>query len=487
MNRVCRHLPANFLELSPERQWQAFESIQNNVLRSNSPYGKRQAKLLRLPYLLKKWPAAAAEEFEQLASFKTGDRPPLGMRRIGRWGVSTMEMARNDFAAFFGALRLPVDAQDVRVRGLGVSDDYLTTALVACPLVVDWFIRFRSARTQYTSYTIKLLKNFMSLLKEETGWIRQMPHLADRLRPISYGQTALVSTELIRRARADWYGVCKEAFEFYIYLCHELKPLVRVGRNPFHAIEGIVQMDDPNDAFELLLRGMRDELPNRNTQPVFYHTAIRDSALVAFIAATGFRATTIGKLDYTGDESGHLILRDDSIILDVPRRFFKNPDSSYFGPKRSKMDYSNVIPNVFWLVDIFKEYFNVSRPFLLSTYHPGREDRPLFVSTAKGGNARCGNVRASARLVSAIYRRMTERHLAENKWRGTGISQVWPSGAHSARHIRGTAAVKQTGSFQLAGDANQHSASTAAKHYARFATEDRNRRVNDILFSNRIK
>lgn len=481
--RVCPHLPDDFLEQPAERQKEMFDSIKNNVLKTNSPYNLRQAELVRLPYCLKEWPAATAAEFEQLATFKTADRPPIGMRRNGQWKSHTREMAWNDFGLFFGALRLPADAADVRVRGLSVPDEHLTIALIACPLVVDWFIRFRyETRTQYTSYTIKLLKTYMSLLRAETGWLRQMPQLADRLRPIKCGQTTLLSPELIRRARADWDGVCHEAFEYYMYLCAELKPLIRVGRNPFQAIEGIVKMDDPLDAFDVLLQGIRDELPNRQTQPVLYHTAIRNCALIAFIAATGFRRNTIAQLDFTGDESGHLMLQDDRILLDVPRGLFKDPNSPFFGPKHAQVDYSNAIPNVFWLVDIFKEYLEVSRPFLLSTVHPGCEDRPLFVTSTQGKTARM-----SPLLVSAVYRRMVERHLAENKWRGTGISHVWPCGSHSARHIRGTHVVKKTGSFQLAGDANQHSERMARISYARFVPEDRNRRVNDIIFENRIK
>lgn len=482
--RVCKHLPDNFPDLSPERQQEVFDSIRNNVLRHNTPYSIRQAELRQLPYSLKAWPAAAAEEFEELASFKTAESPPLGMRRKGRWKSSSIKMARSEFASFLGALRLPVDAADARIRGLGVPDEHLTVALIACPLVVDWFIRFRcGVRAQYTEYTIKMLTDFTSLLRAETGWLRQMPHLANRLRPISCGETILLSPELIRRARSDWDGVCQEAIEYYKYLRHDdLKDKISVGRDPFLPIDGIVKMDDPTEAFELLLQGMRDELPNLKTQPVRYHAAIRDLALVALIAVTGFRRNTVAQLDFTCDESGHLTLRGDCVLLDVPRYLFKDPNSPFFGSQKAKVDYSNAAPDVFGIVDIFKEYLTVSRPFLLRTFHPEGVEQPLFVNAVKGRSARM-----SPEYVSGIYRRMAEWHLAENEWRGTGIREVRASGSHSARHIRGTAVVKETGSYQLAGDANQHSAKTAEKYYSRFATEDRNRRVNKVLFGKRTK
>ena len=310
-----------------------------------------------------------------------------------------------------------------------------------------------------------------------------MPQLAGRLRPVKWGRTTLLPPELIHRARSDWDGVCEEARKYYRHLCRdEVKDNVSVWRNPFFAIDGIVKMDDPTGAFELLLQGMRDDLPNLKTQPVRYHAGIRDLALVALIAVTGFRRNTIAQLDFIGDESGHLTLREDCILLNVSRFLFKDPNSPYFGPKNAQTDYSNAMPNAFGLVDIFKEYLTISRPFLLSTFHPGSGEQPLFVSAVKGGSAR-----VSSMQVSAIYRRMAERHLAENKWRGTGIRHARASGSHSARHIRGTAAVKETGSFQIAGDANQQSARMAESHYALLAIEDRNRRVNKALFGKRVK
>lgn len=482
--QVREHLPDNFLGLPPERQHEIWESIRNTILKNNAPYNIKLVELRKLPYGLKEWPAAVAAEFEELASFKTADMPPLGMSRNGKWKLPSMKMARGEFAYFFGALRLPADAADLRVRGLGVPDNHLTLALVACPLVVDWFIRFRfGVRTQYTDYTIKMLKGFMSLLREETGWLRQMPQLAKRLRPIRSDGTPLLSRETIRRARSDWDGVCEEAFKHYRRMCRgEIKRLVDVARDPFLPIDGIVKMDDPTEAFDALLLGMRDELPSPKTQPVRYHAAIRDLAIVAFIAITGFRRNTVVQLDYVGDESGHLMLGNDCVLLDVPRHLFKDPNSPFFGPKNGQEDYSNEAPNVFGLVDIFKEYLTVSRPFLLNTFHPGCGEQPLFVASVKGGSARI-----SPEQVSSMYHRMTARYLAENKWRGTGIKGARASRPHSARHIRGTAAVKETGSFQIAGDANQHSAKTAEKYYARFATKERNQRVNKVLFGKKIK
>jgi hypothetical protein len=83
------------------------------------------------------------QEFEQLTRLKTADRPPLGMERQYKWRPATAHMARQDFDALFGALHLPTAAGDVGARGLGVPKEHLTLALIACPLVVGWFLRFK--------------------------------------------------------------------------------------------------------------------------------------------------------------------------------------------------------------------------------------------------------------------------------------------------------------------------------------------------------
>lgn len=476
--RVCPHLPADFLELAPERQKEIFESVRNEVIKSDNAYNRQQVELQRLPYALKMWPAAPEQEFQQMAHFKTADRTPLGMERQYKWRQATARMAREDFDLFFGALCLPADAQDVRVRGLGMPEEHLTLALIACPLLVDWFVRFRhEIRTQYTNYAEVMLQRFMSLLKAETGWLRQRPELGLRLHPITHDGTVFVSQELVDRARNDWDGVCQRALESYSKQCQEIKPLIKQARDPFSPIEGILDMKNPMDAFEMFLGGMRGELPNKTTQPLLYHTAIRNCALVALIATTGFRRSTVSQLDYTGMESGHLSLQDQCVVLNVPRLLFKHPNSSFFGPKGKKTDYYDKLPNFFWLVDIFTEYLTSSRPFILNRYHPDCEDRPLFVMAGSSKSARM-----SPDSLSEIYRRLAGRYLAGNRWRGTGIRNVWASGPHSARHIRGTAVIKKTGSFLLAGYANHNTEKMAFEHYARFSTQDRNSRARVALF-----
>lgn len=475
--RVCRLLPNDFCELSAELQHEIFESVSAGLVGGDDPYARKLAELQKLPYKLERWPARLENEFDLLASFKTADRPPLGMKRNTKWRPVTRDKIHQDLAYFFGALCLPSKAADARMRGLSVPASSLTVALIACPLLVDWYVRFRcEVRSSYTGWVVGFLQNIASMLAAGTGWLRQQPQLASRLRIVSCGQTELVSPELIVRAREDWDRICDAAVKYYRDLRVELKPLIEVGRDPFRRIGGILDMKDPMNAFEPFVHSMKSEIPDRETQPLLHHVAVRNCVLVGLLALTGLRRNTLSRLDYTGRASGHLTLRDGRYLLKIPRAFFKREDSSYFGPRNARTDYLMELPEALGITSLLSEYLNVSRPFLLSECHPGCEEQPLFV------NARAKCARMSAVRISTIYTAATEKHLAENKWRGTGIPQVGRHGPHSARHIRGTAVVKKTGSFQMAADANQQAELTARMHYARFSPEDRNRRVNSLLF-----
>lgn len=150
--RVRTYLPDDFCDLHPVKQVEIVESIEAEILQPDD-HTRRVLELFKFPYKLKEWPRRLEEEFDHLAAFKTEERPPLGMKRLKKWRPTTKEKTRADLSFLFGALRLATDAEDIKVRGLGIPTKHLTLALLACPLVVDWFIRFRcEARTQYTQY-----------------------------------------------------------------------------------------------------------------------------------------------------------------------------------------------------------------------------------------------------------------------------------------------------------------------------------------------
>jgi hypothetical protein len=485
--KVSHHLPDNFCTLPLKKQEAIVESICTDILRGDDDYAKRLRILSRLPYRLqkKKWPEPVTVEFDTYAGFKMAENPPRGMKRRGRWRSSTKEKCENNFASLFGAICLPPDAEDDRVRGLGFPNSQLTLALIVCPEIVRWYIKFRcEVRSQYTEYPIGQLRDFRSMLQPETGWLRQSPHLAARLRPFADAETDYIPAEMVSRARDDWDGVCDDALGEYKILISEIVPRVTVARDSFHPIEGLLDRDDPMEPLGYLIEEMRRDLPNPHTKPVFYHTGIRNLSLIILEVLTGLRRTTLVKLDHTGDESGHLYMEGGKWILHVPRGFFKNENSPFFLVNRIREDYRNVLPDIFGLYATLNEYLEVSRPFLMNRYHSRSREQALFIKSSGTGpvESEPATARLSAKQASATYANKVEIYLVENKHRGTGIAKVRKTGMHSVRHLRCMTAIRETGSFMLGGDSIQITEKTALKHYSRRTTAERNLEVNQILF-----
>jgi hypothetical protein len=71
------------------------------------------------------------------------------------------------------------------MAGLGIPLSSLTMALLVFPAVWDWYVRWRERRRGfYTIWEDNMIQLALSLTRLETGWLRQHPELADRLKPI---------------------------------------------------------------------------------------------------------------------------------------------------------------------------------------------------------------------------------------------------------------------------------------------------------------
>lgn len=177
--------------------------------------------------------------------------------------------------------------------------------------------------------------------------------------------------------------MCDDAIKEYKKLISEkIEPRATVARDPFHRIEGLVTLADPMKPLGTLIQEVEGDLPSRHTQPVYYHIGVRNLVMIILAVLTGFRVTTLMKLDFTGDKSGQLYLEEGKYVLHVPRKFFKCPNSSFFKVNRTKVDFRMVLPDKFGLYKRLKEYLEISRPFLMSRTHSRSNERPLFPTSA---------------------------------------------------------------------------------------------------------
>src|SRR6185437_10236700 len=146
--------------------------------------------------------ARLTKELADLIAFKISVLPATGYHRRYRWKPVTARAAVLNFGLLFGAL---VSAPLSDARGIGVPVQDLTFALLAFPAVWDWYLHWRERRRGFLTISERsILYDAKGHLRERTGWIRQHPEFARRLRPIP----DLVSEADIIKAQKDWAATC---------------------------------------------------------------------------------------------------------------------------------------------------------------------------------------------------------------------------------------------------------------------------------------
>src|SRR5581483_9024855 len=266
------HMPHDF-DFRPESERQEIMSwISANVLPCATAFGKYQSKNSKakfavvfptLPRALggRQWmgdrlknlalkerfkkygtvraPMRLTREVSQVLEFHTAPLPPKGYRRRRRWSRTTARMEVARYGGVFGAL---CAAPGRHVRGLGVPVAHLTLALFAFPNVWEWYLQWCERRRGfYSTSEVNVIYDVKHLTRKPTGWLRQHPQLARRLKPID----GLLSQKDINRARANWDAQCNQAFEYAAARHLELRDVVRMHRDPFAAILPVLTSESP--------------------------------------------------------------------------------------------------------------------------------------------------------------------------------------------------------------------------------------------------
>lgn len=182
---------------------------------------------------------ALEQEMAGLLAFKTAALTSRGLQRSGVWGSETASQKVEHLGLMFGALAA---APSGDVTGAGVPLNRLTFGLLAFPAVWDWYLQWRETRRGfYTQWEGEMLLLGAALTRRETGWIRQTPNLAQRLKPIP----GFVSQAEIDLARADWDAVCDEIHRHVLHRAKEVARISRVHRDPFEPVLAILEADSP--------------------------------------------------------------------------------------------------------------------------------------------------------------------------------------------------------------------------------------------------
>lgn len=511
--RLAWHLPDDFNTRRPEEQEEILEWVRRVIISGSTDYRKFQAAALKQRYAIRfpgitygqsdaandcyrirrehhdddralltdpdfmsgviDAPPVLAMEMADLIRFKTATLTAFGLQRNGVWGEETASQKVEHLGLMFGALAAHPRGP---VRGYGVPTQHLSFALLVFPSVWDWYVQWRERRRGfYTAWEVDMLRISLALTRKETGWLRQQPHLASRVRPIN----GLVSQTDIDRARSDWEDACDVYFKHASSRVKEIQRIARVHRDPFEPIMPVLEADSPVGEYrkitEEVLRLMPDERIHRRPAA----EAVRSFLMLRFGLHLGLRQKNLrqlmvsergrlprserqladmkrGELRWSERESGWEVL--------IPSVAFKNANSSFFGSKPFRL----LLPNLGGLYEHIEAYIDRHRRLLLGgTEDPGT----FFIKTVKATSKQASYDRNT---FYEAWRLTIQRYGIYNPYTQRGaIVGLLPHGPHNVRDVLATHILKQTGSYEQASYAIQDTPDMVAHHYGRFLPQDK--------------
>lgn len=418
-------------------------------------------------------PKPLDNEMAELLRFKTSTFATFGMQRNGVWGEETADQKVEHFGLWFGAFAAPAESE---VKGFGVDPTRLTFAMMVFPRVWDWYLQWRERRRGfYTRWETDLLSIITALTREETGWLRQMPRIADRLVEID----GLISQADIEEAKNDWNAACERMYRHAKRRIKEINRVARVHRDPFEPILPILEAPSPVAEYRKITEEILRRMPDERRYPRAAAEAVRSYLLLRIGLHTGLRQKNLrelllckrgalptserrledtkrGEIRWNSKEHGWEIL--------IPSVAFKNANSSFFGAKPFRL----ILPDLGGLYEKIESYIDRHRKCLIG---PADDSGTFFVKTAKITSTKSAY---DQHTFYEAWRLVTQRYGVYNPWTGRGaIEGLLPHGPHNIRDVLATHILKQTGSYEQASYAIQDTPEMVARHYGRFLPQDK--------------
>ncbi|WP_029557741.1 hypothetical protein [Xanthobacter sp. 91] len=513
--RLAWHLPHDFDRRPLHEREAILEWVQRVVITGTTEYRQFQAAAMKHPYAIRfpefqskklrraraavdeeavgadldpdlsgtvtDAPAGLAAEMAQLVRFKTSTLTSFGLQRSGVWGEETASQRIEHFGLMFGALAA---APSGAVRGFGVPLENLTFGLLVFPIVWDWYVQWRERRRGFfTRWESEMLALGLSFTRKDTGWIRQHPALADRLRPIPN----LITETDIAKARGDWEGAC-DVFQKHAHArVREINRVVRVHRDPFEPILAVLEAESPVREYLKIPAEILRLMPDTKRYPMAAAEAVRSFLMIRLGLHLGLRQKNLrqllvcprgqapaterqledakrGELRWSERERGWEVF--------IPACAFKNATSSYFGSKPFRL----VLPDLGNLYHYIDAYIDRHRKVLL---RGASDPRTFFVKSVKAKTADpayCQNTFYEA------WRQTIQRYGIYNPYTERGaIKGLLPHGPHNVRDVLATHILKVTGSYEQASYAIQDTPEMVASHYGRFLPQDKAALAAQIL------
>lgn len=312
-------------------------------------------------------------------------------------------------------------------------------------------------------------------MRQGTGWLRQHPEVAARLKPVP----GLVTRAELDDVAADWDGACDRLYLFARARAKEIERVARVHRDPFEPILSVLEASSPLAEYRRITEEILRLMPDKRRYPraaaesvraflmlrLGLHLGVRQKNLRQLLVCPRDRLPTperqlearkVGELRWSQKDAGWEVL--------IPSAAFKNSNSSFFGNRPFRL----ILPDLGGLYEQIGAYIGEHRPALLAgASDPGT----FFVKTMKATS------RDAAYNQNSFYeawRLAIQRYGIFNPYTGRGaIAGLLPHGPHNVRDVLATHILKQTGSYEQASYAIQDTPDMVAKHYGRFLPQDK--------------
>lgn len=304
--RLAWHLPDDFNHRSSHERAEILDWVRNVIISGSTDYRRYQAAMMRQRYAVRftcasgpRRPSSIArtpedsgiiiapkrlnDEMAAILKFKTATFADFGLQRNGVWGTETASQKAEHFGLWFGAFAAPSESE---VQGRGVDPKLLTFGMMLFPQVWDWYLTWRERRRGfYTKWEIDLLSIAAAFCREETGWLRQTPQIADSLREID----GLISCQDIAEACADWHAVCDRMYKHARRRIKEIDRVARIHRDPFEPILPVLEAPSPVGEYRKITEEILTRMPDERHYPRAAAEAVRSFLLLRIGLHTGLR------------------------------------------------------------------------------------------------------------------------------------------------------------------------------------------------------
>lgn len=517
--RLAWHLPDDFENRSTKDQEEILTWVRSTVISGTTDYRRYQAAAMRqryavrFPSVLQRFkrkraidrklsietdedrqetdpeltsgvvdaPPALAREMKELMAFKTATLAAYGFQRNGVWGDETAAQKLEHLGLMFGALTAGAKSA---VKGHGVPLTSLSFGMLVFPVVWDWYVLWRERRRGfYTAWEVDMMRVAAALTRADTGWLRQCPHLINRVGAIP----GLITDDDVSGARANWADACETMHKHALGRAKEIARVARVHRDPFEPILPVLEAASPVGEYRKITEEILRVMPDEKLYPRAAAESVRSFLLLRLGLHLGLRQKNLrqlmvckrggvprterqlvelrrGELRWSERDNGWEVL--------IPSIAFKNADSSFFGSKPFRL----VLPDLGGLYGFLRDYVERHRSRLLGdAADPGT----FFLKTAKRSSV---NAEYDQNTFYEAWRHVIQRYGIFNPYTGRGaIKGLLPHGPHNVRDVLATHILKQTGSYEQASYAIQDTPEMVSQHYGRFLPQDKSALAAQIL------